>query len=199
MANLEDIWEAGRGSRTWERRYVPTKLHFERLVRSVATRIGQLAGEIWMDIDDPDLGDIESISTIHHALRSSRRRTAIILVALKLLGPKSAEPSTVDEISDSISVRTLSRQIVALEQDIPIGQATGDAYHNVYTSLIQTHLPRLQAIRAIKYNPDRKEIRPGENLPALAVIATISTPIAMFLFNDSSVDQFQQGNELMED
>lgn len=153
-----------------------------------------------MDIDEIYIGDVETLSTIHHALRSSRRRTAIILLANVMF--KTGTGGIFPECCNaerSISVRTLSRQIVAIDQEVPVENATGDAYHNVYTSLIQTHLPRLDAIDAINYDSERKIIHPDKNLLGLAVMAVIFTPITTLLFDAETVDHFQEESGLMED
>lgn len=146
----------------------------------------------------------QSVSAIHHALRSSRRRLTVILVA-------SQKTATVRDVSkdhesyqekpyddESITVREISRQIVSVEEGIPEEQATGDSYHNVYTSLTQTHLPRLEAIQAIKYDSDRKTVRPSQNLLALATVSTASTPLIYLLFHSSSSDTYSGGSVSLE-
>lgn len=48
--------------------------------------------------------------------------------------------------------------------------------HNVYTSLIQTHLPKLAEHDVIEYAETDKSILPGENLTTLGLLLDISTP-----------------------
>lgn len=125
----------------------------------------------------------QSISTIHHVLRSTRRRLAVLLIAKNLMDQLFSEeqPST----SPELSVRELSREIVSIEKDIPLNHATGDNYHNVYTSLTQVHLERLDAIGAITYDADRKIIQPDYNLLALASVAVATSPLVFLLFRSS--------------
>jgi hypothetical protein len=83
-----------------------------------------------------------------------------------------------------VSVRQLARKIVMVEQNVSRDHATGDVYHNVYTSLIQTHLPKLDDVNAVKYDSDRKTVAPGCNLTALAAVVMITSPISRLLFQD---------------
>ncbi|MEZ3162316.1 hypothetical protein ABNG03_10150 [Halorubrum sp. RMP-47] len=134
----------------------------------------------------------QSLSTIHHTLRASRRRLIVGLVAHRSL--KSAEfQQTKNQVqaSDSeptVTVRQISREIVSIEEGIPLEHATGDPYHNVYTALIQTHLPELDDVGAIRYNPDRKNIRPDDNLFALSMVAALTSPVAQMLFHSAIAD-----------
>lgn len=145
----------------------------------------------------------QSVSAIHHALRSSRRRLTVILVASQKTATirdvfEDHEPYQEKPYDELITVREISRQIVSIEEGIPEEQATGDSYHNVYTSLTQTHLPRLEAIQAIKYDSDRKTVRPGQNLLALATVSTASTPLIHLLFHSSSSDTYSGGSVSLE-
>lgn len=133
----------------------------------------------------------ETISTIHHILRSSRRRLVIVLTAKRMMRywiytnerPHEMSLSQFDLESETvITVRQLARRIVAIEQNVSENHATGDDYHNMYTSLIQTHLPKLDSVAAISYNEDRKWIVPDKNLLALASITVATTPLAQMLF-----------------
>jgi hypothetical protein len=98
-----------------------------------------------------------------------------------------------------VSVREIARQIKAIEQGVPTEQATGEPYHNVYTSLIQTHLPELDGVGAIEYDSDRKLIGPDKNLIALATIATITSPLAQLLFQTAIADLYFGGRTRPED
>lgn len=93
----------------------------------------------------------------------------------------------------SVTVRELARRIVSVEQSVDIEYATGEPYHNVYTSLIQSHLPRLDAIDAISYDPDRKVIHPGGNLIPIAMVATTTTPLIQLLFHSEVADLYSGG------
>jgi len=94
-----------------------------------------------------------------------------------------------------LTVRELSREIVAIEQEVPLDHATGKSYHNVYTSLTQSHLDRLDAIEAIRYDPDRKTVEPDHNLLALASVATSASPLIRLLFRDSTAELDTGGSD----
>ena len=124
-----------------------------------------------------------SLDAIHHSLRASRRRLIITVLAHHYLAHTQAKTQDSPEAREStVSVRELSRVIVTIEEEVPIEHATGAPYHNVYTSLIQTHLPELDDIGAIDYDSSRKVVRPDDNLVALAIVANISSPIVKLLF-----------------
>jgi len=132
-----------------------------------------------------------SISTIHHTLQASRRRLVIGLVAHQVISsaspeqPRSQTKAQTRDIDSRISVRQIAKEIVTLEEDVPIENATGEAYHNVYTALIQTHLPKLDDVAAIEYNPNRKTVYPGENLLAFSMVTAITGPVTRLLFHDA--------------
>lgn len=140
----------------------------------------------------------KSISTIHHILRPPRRRLIIGLVAHRVTTSDSTEFGQLSvtesfESRPAVTVRRLTREIVAIEQNIPIDQATGDAYHNVYSALIQFHLPELDDVGAVRYDADRKKVVPGQNLLALSTVAAISSPVARMLFHNSVADLYVSG------
>jgi len=125
-----------------------------------------------------------SLDAIHHSLRASRRRLIISSLAHHYLTHTQAKTqSSPTELDSTVSVRELSRAIVTIEEGVPIEHATGAPYHNVYTSLIQTHLPELDDVGAIEYNSSRKVVRPDDNLVALAIVANISSPVVKLLFH----------------
>jgi hypothetical protein len=133
----------------------------------------------------------QALSEIHHALRASRRRLVIALVSHRYFaagqcavgGRRRHRQGRKQELE--VGVRQLAKEIAAIEQDTSLEEATGDDYRNVYTALVQTHLPELGDIEAIEYDDDRKTVRPGRNLAALAIVSTVSSPIAQMLFNDA--------------
>jgi hypothetical protein len=92
----------------------------------------------------------------------------------------------------SVTVREVARQITAVENGVSPDQATGEPYHNVYTSLIQSHLPRLDAVRAIEYDSDRKIMRPDQNLLPLFIAASTTSPIQI-LFHSTDADLYAGG------
>lgn len=133
----------------------------------------------------------QSLSEMHHALRASRRRLVVVLVAHRTLtsGARTMDGDRTQgretERAQDVSVRQLAKEIAAVEQDTSLENATGDDYRNVYTALIQTHLPELADIGAIAYDDNRKTVRPGRNLTALALVAAVTSPIAQMLFHDA--------------
>lgn len=139
----------------------------------------------------------QSISTIHHALRAPRRRLTIVILTQRALihgGPENNEEisSTFESSEFTIPVRDLAREVVAIEQDIPPDNATGEEYHAVYTALTQTHLPQLNEVNAVDYLQNRKIVRPDRNLIALAVVASITSPVAQLIFSASTADLYDR-------
>ena len=126
-----------------------------------------------------------SLSALHHALRATRRRLIIALVLDQVATSDGyLLPQAVDA-AETMKVSPLARGIVAIEQDVPVDSATGAPYHNAYTALIQTHLPELNRLGVIQYEPNRKRIRPDRNFAAMATVAAISSPIAIMFFDES--------------
>lgn len=150
-------------------------------------------------------GTDESVSTIHHALRASRRRLSVILIAHRVTRTvpqdedNTGTQSQVSSTDPVVTVRQLAREIVSIEQGVSEKNATGEPYHNVYTSLIQTHLPRLDDVAAIEYDSNRKTVRPDQNLIVLATIASITTPVAQLLFHPAVADFYFGGSISPED
>jgi len=153
-------------------------------------RVRSKQGAVNMDDVPPEFTKYtdQSLSAIHHALRASRRRLVIALVAHRALSPHSSieirNVPTQSSISDAtVSASQLAREITSIEHNISLEHATGSQYHNTYTALIQTHLPELDNLGAIKYDKDRKEICSDRNLIAMAMVAAITSPIAQVLFH----------------
>lgn len=141
----------------------------------------------------------QSLSSIHHALRASRRRLVVGLVAHRQISTAELEfdggaTQSKSQNNVTVTVRRLAKEIVSIEEGVCIDHATGDKYHNVYTSLIQTHLPELNDISAIEYDDDRKKLTPDKNLLALSMVAAVSSPIAQMLFHDA-VSNIYAGTE----
>lgn len=140
----------------------------------------------------------QSVSTIHHTMRSSRRRLTVLFITQKVLNQNenvfcSSSPS--NGSTSNITVREIARYIVSVEQGVSEKHATGEPYHNVYTSLIQSHLPRLDAVQAVRYDDDRKTVQPSRNLIALATVATATAPLTQILFTPDMADLFAGGSE----
>lgn len=133
----------------------------------------------------------DSISSIHHILRSPRRRLTILVVSqladhdnaghLENDSPNSSKKNTVP-------VRIVAQYITAIEEDVPAENASGKAYRSVYNSLTQFHLDVLHKARIIHYDPDRKVIKPKENLPPVAAIATVPSCISTLLLDEITIE-----------
>lgn len=147
----------------------------------------------------------QSISAIHHSLRASRRRLVVILVVHYTLPQgtihelHSLQPDIDSSGVNGISVRQLATDIVAIEEDILREHATGPAYRSAYNSLVQSHLPRLDEVAAIRFDQDRKIVRPDKNLFALASVAAVTSPLAQKLFHASVADLYAGGAVSSED
>jgi hypothetical protein len=147
----------------------------------------------------------QSISTIHHSLRASRRRLVIGLLGHRTIIINRVHPNTKDvtisepEKEFTVPVRQLAKEIVAIEEDIPVERATGEPYHNIYTALIQTHLPELDDVGAIAYDCDRKTVAPAQNLIVLAMITAITSPVTQMLFQDAVAEIYSAGGTGIED
>lgn len=146
-------------------------------------------------------GDVsvrQSTSSIYHVLRAYRRRITILLIGQRALAPgmihrAPSYSNQSQEVEPIITVKNLTKEIVAVEEDIPKNHATGNLYHNVYNSLTQTHLPRLDDIGAITYNEDRKLIYADHNLLALTTIVLTSEPLIRTYFDEDNAEQFFGG------
>lgn len=146
----------------------------------------------------------ESISTVHHSLRASRRRLVVSLLAHRTITATSKINSKELTAADTgtgpgVPVRQLAREIAAIEEDVVLEHATGDPYHNVYTSLIQTHLPELDDVDAIEYDSDRKNVMPDQNLLALAMVVASTSPITQMLFHGTVAGLHHGGASSPED
>lgn len=147
----------------------------------------------------------QSISTIHHSLRASRRRLVIGLIGHRTItattfGANPTDITSFDSETESVvAVRQLAREIVAIEENIPLEHATGEPYHNVYTALIQTHLPELDDVGAITYDSDRKTVAPAQNLVVLAMVAAIMLPVSKMLFYGAAADFYSMGVPQVDD
>lgn len=124
-----------------------------------------------------------SISTIHHILRAPRRRLVILLLANITTGEIINNPRSTSPEDVQLTVRSIAKRVVTIEQDVNLAHATGDAYHNVYTALTQGHLEHLDNVDAIEYDDDRKLIHPDQNLFAIAAVSAVTTPITRILFD----------------
>lgn len=126
----------------------------------------------------------QSLSALHHALRASRRRLIVALIADRMRS-SNGHLSYNRANEAKIDASQLAREIVAIEEDIAVEAATGSEYHTVYTTLTQTHLPKLNSLGVIEYQSDQKKVRPGQNFLALATAVSITSPVTQLLFDES--------------
>jgi len=139
----------------------------------------------------------ESISTIHHELRAPRRRLTIGLISNWAISDSfPSGTATPAEDGKAVGIRELAREIAAIEQDTSVQQATGDAYHSVYTGLSQNHLPELDDVGAVCYDGDRQTVSPATNLQALAFVAMVSSSVGRVWFDDANQAECVGGTEL---
>ena len=119
--------------------------------------------------------DSDCTSDLHHSLRASRRRSVI-----RLLGQG-------DE--SELSTRVLARQITAIEKEIEVEEASGEAYRNVYNALSQSHLPALAEADIIKYDSQRQTVSTGPDfLLAYLIELTTTGVVEALTVLDSETD-----------
>lgn len=114
------------------------------------------------------------LSTLHHALRATRRRYVVQLVT--------------DADDTVLSVRSLAREIAVREHELPIEQATGEPYRNAYNALSQTHLPTLSDAGILIYDSNRQRVSRGPNFTLAAVFVAIDRPAVAVLQNLESAE-----------
>jgi hypothetical protein len=112
------------------------------------------------------------LSTLYHALRARRRRETIRLLH--------------DADAQVLSVRTLAREIAAIEHELPARYATGEPYRNAYNALSQTHLPTLANAGIIIYDPERQTVSAGPNLRPAALLVATNRPAIETLWRKES-------------
>lgn len=66
-----------------------------------------------------------------------------------------------------ISLRELSRQVAAWENDIEAEEVTSKQRKRVYTALHQSHLPKLDDTGVVEYDSDRSVVSPTERVSDL--------------------------------
>ena len=110
--------------------------------------------------DDDDYEQF--LSNLYHVLQARRRREVIRII------------HTTDD--STLSVRSIAREIAAVEYDLAQTNATGEPYRNAYNALSQTHLPTLADADIIIYNSERQTVSRGGNLPLAALLVDINEP-----------------------
>ena len=110
--------------------------------------------------DDEDYEQF--LSNLYHVLQARRRREVIRII------------HTTDD--STLSVRSIAREIAAVEYDLAQTNATGEPYRNAYNALSQTHLPTLADADIIIYNSERQTVSRGGNLPLAALLVDINEP-----------------------
>ena len=111
------------------------------------------------------------LAKLFHVLSSPRRCYVIKILA--------------DNPEDTVSVRYLSRQIAAIEEEIPPDRATGEPYRNVYNALTQTHLSTLSNTDIIVHDSDRQTATAGSNLEIAALLIVLNQATYQTFLGDS--------------
>jgi len=114
------------------------------------------------------------LSTLHHALRATRRRVVIVTLA--------------EEQDQFVSVRDLAKQIAAEEENVPLERATGEPYRNAYNALSQTHLPMLSDADIIIYDSDRQVVAPGKQILAAKMLVALGPSVVQTLLREFPFD-----------
>jgi hypothetical protein len=70
---------------------------------------------------------------------------------------------------EAATVRALSRQVAAWENDVAVAELDYRQRKRVYTSLHQTHLPKLDAVGIVEYDADRGTVALAAGATALDV------------------------------
>ncbi len=131
-----------------------------------------------------DMNEECVLSTLHHALRATRRRIVISVVA--------------DTPDAPISVREIARQIAAHEENVSLEQATGEPYRNVYNALSQTHLPTLAEADIIIYNRDRQIVMAGRQIMVAKMMVALGPPVVQILQLNISLSEAVQRQSVIE-
>jgi hypothetical protein len=84
--------------------------------------------------------------TAFHLLQNSRRRAILRYL--------------IERDDDVYSMRTVTEQVAAWENDTTIAELTSDARQRVYIALYQSHLPKLDKAGVIEYNRNRGTLVP---------------------------------------
>ena len=71
------------------------------------------------------------------------------------------------EIEQEADIGDVVDQATAWETDKPVAQITGDERHRVYTSLRQTHLPKLDQTDVIAFDKQRGTVEVGEHFESV--------------------------------
>lgn len=100
------------------------------------------------------------LSDIYHILSAPRRCHLI-----RLLYYRNSQEST---------VRELSREIAALEQETSKANATGEPYRNVYNALSQTHLQTMADANLITYDNRRQTVASEQCLDTIALLVELN-------------------------
>lgn len=116
-----------------------------------------------------DVYELEAnLSALFFLLQPSRRRQVIWYLTSVNQG-------------EQVSVRELSEQIAAVEQNIAPNALSNPESRTVYSNLYQNHLEPLAEADLIHYNADRKLVAPGPNHNAFAVLLATNVSMASLL------------------
>jgi hypothetical protein len=101
------------------------------------------------------------VSALYHAFRAPRRRLTIYVLN--------------KDSKQQFTTRALAREIASIEQSVPLNEATGEPYRNVYNALSQTHLPALADLNLIIYDSERQLIAPGPKFEDAVLLLCLNT------------------------
>jgi len=126
-------------------------------------------------------GDVPiDLSQVYHSLSASRRCHVIRIL------------ESSDE--NSLSVRSLAREVTSIEEGVPRKCATGGPYHNVYNALSQTHLSTLSEADIIIYDSDRQMVAAGPNLVVASLILVLNKVTYQTLQGHSVIESVNFGD-----
>lgn len=150
------------------RKSVYTSLHQTHLSKLAAADFIEFDDEEGMVRKGPKYNEIEpylgesysdlntfSNDVLFDALKNRRRRYALQIL-LEEDGP--------------IQLSELSERIASLETGVPINELSAHERKSVYTSLYQTHLPKLHDVGFVDYNSNRGIVKLGEQAENLESI-----------------------------
>jgi DNA-binding transcriptional ArsR family regulator len=77
---------------------------------------------------------------------------------------------------EAITLDALATRVAAAENDVAVGEVTGRQRKRVYTSLQQTHLPRLDEAGAVTFDKEAGTIAPSRTLTEVSLHLDVVSP-----------------------
>ncbi|WP_049985507.1 DUF7344 domain-containing protein [Halobellus rufus] len=106
------------------------------------------------DDDEPSNDEALSTDTIFETLSNRRRRYILHYLT---------------QVDDPVTIRDLSRQIAAWENQIDARDVTPKQRKRVYTALHQTHLPTMDRLGVVVYDRDRGTVAMTDHVKAFDI------------------------------